>query len=165
MRHEMSHMYAGIEGVSAVGGLRHVMSLHPRMIAGLSDDYSRWMFMTDINDEVKQYGSEGSVVFHKTKDNYSNPLQDNAAAPSNRAASAEPALDSNMNTPEIYMVEFSSKASLEMVVRGLKDLQALFEMRVNEAKKAGDTSNADAAATELQVVMEALDTLRAASSL
>ena len=165
MRHEMSHMYAGIEGVSVAGGLRHVMSLHPRMIAGLPVAYSRGMFMTDINDEVKQYGSEGNVVFRKTKDNYSNPRQDGAAALSTRPASGEPALDTNMTNPEIYTVEFSSKAGLDMVVRGLKDLQALFEMRVNEAKKAGDASHADTAATELKVVMEALSTLHSASTL
>ena len=120
--------------------------------------------MTNINYEVKQYGSEGNVVFRKTKDNNSNPLQDVAAAPSNSPSSGDPALDTNMTNPEIYTVEFSSKASLDMVVRGLEDLQALFEMRVNEAKEAGDTFHADAAATELQVVMEALGTLYSATT-
>ena len=126
--------------------------------------------MTDINYEVKQYGSEGNVVFRKTKDNYSNPLQDVAAAPSakqevNSPASAESALDTYMTTPENYTVEFSSKSTLDMVVRGLEDLRALFEMRVNEAKEAGDAFHADTAATELQVVMEALSTLHSASTL
>ena len=131
--------------------------------------------MIDINDEVKQHGRERNVVFRRIKGNYSNPHRDVhhqrvVAAPSatlevNSPASVEPAPDTHMITSAKITVGFSSKSSLDMVVRGLEDLKALFEMRVNEAKSAGDTFSTDTAATELQVVMEALATLCTASTL
>jgi len=131
--------------------------------------------MIDINDEVKQHGRERNVVFRRIKGNYSNPHRDghhqrvvaetSATLEVNSAESVKPAPDTHMITSAKFTVGFSSKSSLDMVARGLEDLKALFEMRVNEAKEAGDTLAADTAATELQVVMEALVVLCTASTL
>jgi len=133
------------------------------------------MYMIDIDCEVKQYGREGNVGFRKTKCNYSNSYQDvnryklavaqSAKHKDNSPSIAEPVPDAHMSTKENYSVEFSSKSSLDMAVRGLEDLRALFEMRLNEAKSAGDTFAAGTAATELLVVMESLVTLYSASCL
>ncbi len=130
--------------------------------------------MIDINDEVKQHGRERNVEFRRIKGNDSNPHRDVhhhhvVAAPSfdlevNSPVSAEPAPDTHMSTPENCMVVFTSKTNLYMAIRGLEDLKALFEMRVNEAKSAGAIIAAGAANTELQVVMEALVALFSAST-
>ena len=144
-------------------------------MVGLEDADSLGVFMTDINYEIKQYRGEGKFVSCNTRGNDSNPHWDvhhhrvavasSATLEVNSSVSAEQAPDTYMTIPENCTVAFSSKSSLDMVVRGLEDLEALFEMRLNEAKSAGETISADAAATELQVVMEALAALYSASTL
>ena len=94
--------------------------------------------MIDIDCEVKQYGREGNVGFRKTKCNYSNSYQDlnryklavaqSAKHKDNNTSIAEPVPDAHMNTKENYSVEFSSKSSFDMAVRGLEDLMTLLRL-------------------------------------
>lgn len=53
-------------------------------------------------------------------------------------------------------VHFESNEERDMAVRGLMDLDALFEMRVNEAETAGDKKAAERAHTERATVAKAL---------
>jgi len=53
-------------------------------------------------------------------------------------------------------ITFPSKESKEMTIRGLLDLHALFEMRLDEAKSASSEPAIMSAENELERVREAL---------
>jgi len=61
-----------------------------------------------------------------------------------------------LDESEENVIYFESKEERDMAVRGLMDLDALFEMRVNEAGSAGDAHHAVIAQKERDVVAKAL---------